>query len=87
MELIIKICDSPPPLISTKKRKITDQLWYIIFFMENWSLVVSDLYRAHAERVGGRFTYNQLKWNVCKKMFLKESYYYSSSWNKTKICT
>lgn len=64
MELIIKICDSPPPpLISTKKRKITDQLWYIIFFMENWSLVVhvSDLYRAHAERVGGRFTYNQLK--------------------------
>lgn len=60
MELIIKICD-PPPLISTKKRKITDQLWYIIFFMENWSLVVSDLYRAHAERVGGRFTYNQLK--------------------------
>lgn len=61
MELIIKICD-PPPLISTKKKKkITDQLWYIIFFMENWSLVVSDLYRAHAERVGGRFTYNQLK--------------------------
>lgn len=61
MELIIKICD-PLPLISTKKkRKITDQLWYIIFFMENWSLVVSDLYRAHAERVGGRFTYNQLK--------------------------
>lgn len=59
MELIIKICDSPPYF--HQKRKITDQLWYIIFFMENWSLVVSDLYRAHAERVGGRFTYNQLK--------------------------
>lgn len=39
MELIIKICDSPPYF--HQKRKITDQLWYIIFFMENWSLVVS----------------------------------------------
>lgn len=58
MEVIIKICD-PPPYFHQKKEK--SLLWYIIFFMENWSLVVSDLYRAHAERVGGRFTYNQLK--------------------------
>lgn len=39
MEVIIKICDPPPPYFHQKKEK--SLLWYIIFFMENWSLVVS----------------------------------------------
>lgn len=86
MELIIKICDPPPPYFHQKKKNHWSiMVHYFLYGELEFGCIC--LYRAHAERVGGRFTYNQLKWNVCKKMFLKESYYYSSSCNKTKICT
>lgn len=58
MEVIIKICD-PPPLFPPKKRKITVMVHYFLYGELEFGCIC--LYRAHAERVGGRFTYNQLK--------------------------
>lgn len=58
MELIIKICDPPPPLFPPEKSLINYGTFFLYGELEFGCIC---LYRAHAERVGGRFTYNQLK--------------------------